>query len=290
MLTDPVEILAHTSHITSLTFSADSKVLLSAGMDNLVHYWSVGDWIKVKSLVGHANSVNAIQLSPNGRQVLTASTDRTVRLWDFETTEQIRQYDFKGHSALTSPDGQWIAALDNPWLTLAQWATGEIITRFKPFPKRTTALAFSPDGDTLILGGQGDDLLVFSMAEAKIQHTLLQAHAGFTLSAGFAPNGDLLVTTGYEQKLKFWDTADWSLLGELPLANQGLQALAFSPDGQTLAIASDHLVTLADLPRQEIFHQEALLPKGVYCLAFSPDGHWLASGAADKRLRIWALD
>jgi len=289
MLTNPIEILAHKSHIASIAFTPDSQFLLSAGMDNQVNFWSAGDWQLSKSLVGHENSVNSLSLTTDGQQVLTASTDRTVRLWDFRTARQVHQYGFKGHTSVLSPDNNVIAALDNPWLTLAEFTSGEVIKRVKPFPKRTTALAFSPDGSILVLGGQGDDLFVRSVPEFDLIFNIEKAHSGFTLSTRFSPSGDLLVTAGYEQKLKFWDLESWSLQDEMPLENQGVQNLAFSTDGKTLAVASDHLVTIVDVKKRQIIHREKLAPKGVYNVAFSPDGRWLASGAADKRLRIWGL-
>jgi WD40 repeat protein len=290
MFSDPIVIQGHTSHVTSLTFSPDSKTLISAGMDNLVHVWSTLTWEKLGTLAGHSNSVNAINLSSDGRQILTASTDRTVRLWDVASTRVIRQYDFKGHSAVLAPDDRLIAALDNPWLTLADLQTGKILERFKPFPKRTTALAFSPDSATLVIGGQGDDLLIYQLPELALGHSIRQAHQAYTLSAKFSPTPGLLVTVGYEKTLKFWETDRWTQLDELLLPNQGLQSLAFSSAGDRLAIASDHRITVVNVEKRAVVHQEDLAPKGVYCLAFSPDGRWLASGAADKRLRIWALE
>ncbi|MBG0786834.1 MAG: WD40 repeat domain-containing protein, partial [Anaerolineaceae bacterium] len=281
--------LAHKSHITSTVFTPDSQFMLSAGMDNQVHYWTVGDWQLAKSLVGHENSVNSISLTADGQRVLTASTDRTVRLWDFRTGKQVQQYGFKGHTALLSPDDKVIAALDNPWLTLADAASGEVINRTKPFPKRTTAYAFSPIDSQIALGGQGDDIFIRSMPELDLNVNIEKAHSGYVLSVRFSPSGRLLVSAGYEQKLKFWDTATWSLLAELPLEHQGVQNLAFSEDGKTLAIASDHLVTLVEVDTRKIIHKEKLTPKGVYCVAFSPDGRWFVAGSADKRLRIWDL-
>lgn len=289
MLNHSLEVLAHKGHITSVVFTPDSQFLLSAGMDNLVHFWSVGDWRLTKSLVGHENSVNSISLTSDGQRILTASTDRTVRLWDFRTGKQVQTYSFRGHTALLSPDDKVIAALDNPWLTLAETASGEVINRTKPFPKRTTAYAFSPIDSKISLGGQGDDILIRSLPELDLVINIADAHSDYVLSVRFSPSGQLLVSVGYEQKLKFWDTANWSLLAELPLEHQGVQNLVFSEDGKNLAIASDHLVTLIDVDTRKIVHKEKIMPKGVYCVAFSPDGRWLVAGAADKRLRIWDL-
>ncbi|QRN82644.1 WD40 repeat domain-containing protein [Chloroflexota bacterium] len=289
MLNNLREIMAHKGHITSVVFTPNSQLLLSAGMDNQVHIWTVGDWRLTKSLVGHENSVNSLSLTSDGQQVLTASTDRTVRFWDIRTGKQVQQYGFKGHTALLSLDNKVIAALDNPWLTLAEFPSGEVINRVKPFPKRTTAYAFSPIDSKIALGGQGDDISIRSFPELDLIDNIEEAHSGYVLSTRFSPSGQLLVSAGYEQKLKFWDTATWSLLAELPLEHQGVQNLAFSEDGKILAIASDHLVTLVEVNTRKIVHKEKIMPKGVYCIAFSPDGRWLVAGAADKRLRIWDI-
>lgn len=289
MLNNLREIKAHKSHIASVVFTPKSQFLLSAGMDNQVHIWTVGDWRLTKSLVGHENSVNSLSLTSDGQQVLTASTDRTVRFWDIGTGKQVQQFGFKGHTALLSPDDKLIAALDNPWLTLAEFPSGEVINRVKPFPKRTTAYAFSPFDSKIALGGQGDDISIRSLPELDLIENIEKAHSGYVLSTRFSPSGQLLVSVGYEQKLKFWDTATWSMQDELTLEHQGVQNLAFSKNGKILAIASDYLLTLVDVESKRIIHKENLPPKGIYCVAFSPDGQWLVTGAADKRLRIWEL-
>jgi WD40 repeat protein len=78
-------------------------------------------------------------------------------------------------------------------------------------------------------------------------------------------------------------------LGAVLLENNVVQSLAFAPQGGILAIASDHRVTLIDVPSLNIIQKMDLTPKGVYCLAFSPDGRYLARGAAEKRVQVWNL-
>ena len=278
---------AHDSHIVDLAFTPDSCFLLSAGMDNLVHQWSAGDWSLAQTYAGHEKSVNSVWPTPGGDQFLTASSDRSVRLWALGSIEPLEKLPVKGSSAALSATGRFIAAVDNPWLTLMDFEGRSQIKRFKPFPKRTTAMSFHPEDLWLAVGGQGDDIQLFDLPGGELIHEISGAHQGYVLSLAFSPDGRLLASTGYEQKLKFWVTDGWQQAGEVILENQGVQALAFSPEGNLLAVTSDYRLTLVEPQSPNSIQKIELDPKGVYCAAFSPDGRWLACGSADKRLRIW---
>ena len=258
-------------------------------MDNLVHQWSLPSWQRKRTFTGHHKSVNSLALSPNGSQLTTASSDTTVRLWDVDSGEEIRTLGIKGSHAWLSSQGRYLAALDNPRLTIMQGEKAEVISRFKPFPKRTTALAFSPIADQIALGGQGDDILVYDLPGLSLVDTIAGAHEGYVLSLAFSLDGERLISTGLERRLRFWQSDGWNALGEVTLENQGVQSLAFSHSGSYLAVASDHRVSLIDVTGMQIVQTVDLKPKGVYCLAFSPGDRWFACGAADKRVRIWDL-
>lgn len=287
---DPIIIKAHDSHIPAVKFSPDGKTLFSAGMDNLVKLWSVPDWEHIGTLSGHEKSVNVLNMTTDGNWLFTASSDKTVRKWNLKEGTELTQLDVKGKSALLSPDEGYLAVMDNPWLKIVNLEMDESVQRFKPFPKRTTAIAFSMESHNLAVGGQGDDILIYDYREIKLVHTIAGAHKGYVLSLSCSPDGKLLVSTGYEKRLCFWDTNTWELLGEISLKNQGVQSLAFSSSGRCLAVASDHRITLINTQTMRIQQVVDLKPKGIYCIAFSPDGNWLACGAADKRIRIWALE
>jgi len=287
---DPLIIKAHDSHINAIKFSPDGRILLSAGMDNLVKLWSVPDWKHTGTLSGHEKSVNVLNLFSDGTRLLTTSSDRTIRIWDLKTRCELQQLDIVGSTALLSPDEETLAIIDNPWMKIVNLENTASVERIKPFPKRTIAIAFSTQPQYLAVGGQGDDIIIYDTLENSRVHTIERAHQGYVLSLSFSPDSKQLVSVGYEKRLCFWDQSTWNLLGELPLQNQGVQSLTFSPNGNYLAIASDHRITLVDAQSMEIKQNVDLKPKGVYCLAFSPDGKWLACGAADKRIRIWVIE
>ena len=69
---------AHSSHVLALLFTRDSRLLVSAGMDNLVRLWSVPGWRLVSTFEGHANSVNSISLAPDEKVLASGSTDTTA--------------------------------------------------------------------------------------------------------------------------------------------------------------------------------------------------------------------
>lgn len=284
----PTVFKAHGSHIIDLVFTPDSRYLLSAGMDNLVHQWSVGNWSLAQSYSGHEKSVNSVCLTANGEKFVTASSDNQMLLWKLGSSQPLETLPIKGSSALLSGGDHTLAALDGPWLTIFDFSSHEVLKKFKPFPKRTTALAFSPDEKWLAVGGQGDSIKIHHLPDLEQSYEIAEAHEGFVLSLAFSNDGGRLASTGHEQKCRLWEPEKWGLIGESQLAQQGVQSLAFSPKGQVIAIASDHQVTLLDGNTAEILQTLTLDPKGVYCLAFSPDGKWLACGSADKRIRLWA--
>ena len=174
-----------------------------------------------------------------------------------------------------------------------------------PMPGRTSGPAFSGDGRFVAVGildrpnGATDDLGVHLVDLQTGQVTAKRwsnLHCG---SVAFQP-GTSNLTAGLDhvQGVRFWQVGaaqESSLEVFTPQSGGSIRALAFSPDGQTLAASvapwgNGRKLRVWDLRTREPIDLggEAATGSG-YSAAFSPDGHWLAATASDGMGRLWDM-
>ncbi|UCC76663.1 MAG: PD40 domain-containing protein, partial [Anaerolineales bacterium] len=153
--------------------------------------------------------------------------------------------------------------------------------------KNVSAVAFAPDGQTLLSGGLGDEILLWSVPELEVIGRL----PGHEVAVGwltFSPDGGYLGSTGYDQTWKLWSVPDWELVRRFELPANAFP-LSFSPDAKVVAVGVDYHVLLYAVDDGKPMEDLPVEAKGVYSVAFSPDGRWLACGSADKKIRVWEL-
>lgn len=105
-----------------------------------------------------------------------------------------------------------------------------------PFNHWVTSLAFSPDGQTLYVGGK-DQVSAVNVADRTVKSTL-SITVGQVRSLAVSPDGKFLAAGGY-QKLQVWDVAEAKLAHDLKGHRGVITTAEFSPDGQNLATSSD---------------------------------------------------
>ena len=103
------------------------------------------------------------------------------------------------------------------------------------------ALAFTPDGQTLIIGG--NQVVVFDTATGR-EKGLLEAGQSFTNALALSADGKHLAGGGRDNKVLFWDLASGALTRVLEGHRGSVRALAFAPDGKRLASGSDDTTIL----------------------------------------------
>jgi WD40 repeat protein/serine/threonine protein kinase len=213
--------------------------------------WHMGAKLLERSL-HHDGMLHAVVFSPEGRRLATASGDRAVRLWDISTG-----------SLLAPPLGH---------------------------DGCVPAVAFHPDGNSVATACDDGSI--------RCWNAVTGAPAGFPLdhgspaaALGFSPNGSRLAAGG-PGGFSLWD-AQTGLPIQPPRrqrSTRGITAIAFSPDGATLAMASDDgMVRLLDAATGRSLGDPLVHGSAVLVVTFGPGGRWLLTGSRDGHARLWDL-
>ncbi len=234
------------------TFNATGTRIAYATRRDALKIESWSDQHTELELKGHTGIIYQVVFSDDDSRVITASRDKTIRVWDATTGELIRRY--LGHS----------------------WTV--------------TSVAVTPDNRHLVSGSWDQTLRLWSLKQHSTAFRSLQAHSQPVLGLAVSPDGTKIATASFDHSAKIWDLVTGKLLHKLDGHAGPVQDVAFSPDGAKIATASwDRSVRVWDAeaagkPKQLEGHTDR-----AHAVVFSDDGEHLYSGSADDRICLWNL-
>jgi len=107
----------------------------------------------------------------------------------------------------------------------------------------------------------------------------------------FTPDGRSIATGARDGTVRLWDLASRAELLRHQTVKGEVESIAFSPNGEMLAVASRHEAALWNWlsgGEPAKFLQQSATSRGAMSVAFSPDGRWLATGSDERRgIRVW---
>jgi WD40 repeat protein/tetratricopeptide (TPR) repeat protein len=256
-------------------------------------------------LRGHTGKLTDISFSHDGRLVLTASEDKTGRVWNAaagQTVSLLRGHSKGLTSAEFSPDGKRVvtASADK---TARVWnvTTGEAICILSGHTEPVTSVAFSPDQSRIVTASMDKTARVWDGASCK-PILELRGHEGPVYSAVFGDMGSVIITASADKTSRIWVAYDGRAILTVPTSGLVLRAKS-SPDGKVTLISGldgAYLVapfgafrlrpTMASVDMLGLLKDpwKQIIPYSVDA-NFSPDGRFAVTTFSDRTARVWQV-
>lgn len=278
--------------IRVVTFSPNGQYLAAGYEDHTITIFQVTDYSQVHTLQGHTSSVRALCFSPDSQLLVSGSDDETVRLWQVSDGRQLRIAKVPNcsiESVQFSPDGSLLA--------VGGWGSAIVVFEIGPdrmqilnsFPSSfVLSLSFAPQGDMLAAGGYDGNLYLWNVSD-HAPASPLTAHNTFVTSTSYSGDGKWIAASG-GNLIRVWRPNDRKLIETLSGHSGPIRTIAFRPDSQVLASASeDKSIRLWEVEGWSQLPTVLSHPAGVTSISFSPDGKLLASGSHDTKIRLWRV-
>jgi WD40 repeat protein/TPR repeat protein len=239
----------------------------------------------------HGSWVLAASYSPDATRIVTASSDKTARIWDGHTGVELAV--LAGHgdavaSAAYSPDGARVltGSFDK---TARIWdaRTGAILAVLPAHADRVFSAAYSPDGARIVTASADGTARTWD-ARTGARLAVLAGHEKAVVCAAYSPDGARIVTASIDRTARLWDARSGTQLAILSGHGDPVRWAAYSPDGTRVVTASyDRTVRIWDARTGALLTVLSGHTDRVYSAAYSADGAQIVTASADRTARTW---
>lgn len=247
----------------------------------------------IRTLSGHEDAVTAVAITPDGLTVVSASNDRTIKVWNLITgTEQLT---LRGHrswvtAVAITPDGsQVISASVDQTIKVWNLTTGIEHSTLIGHSDTVTAIAITPDGSRVISTSEDQTVKVWDLTTGIEQLTLKYIRHEVTAIA-IDPDGSKVVFAFHNKAIKVYNLATGTEQFNLKIHRNEVTAVAITSDGSRVISASqDRTVKVWDLATGDVYLTFKGHSSWVIAAAITPDGSRIVSASSACTLKVWDI-
>ncbi|KAM8847758.1 THO complex subunit 3-like isoform 1-T1 [Synchiropus picturatus] len=250
------EMSAHTARVHSVAWSCDGERLASGSVDQTAGVFMLEkDRLVTEHYYrGHSDSVDQLCWHPTNPDLfVTASLDKSIRIWDVRTTKCIAAVNTKGENIniCWSPDGQTIAVGNKDDVVSFVDTKTHRFRAEKQFKFEVNEISWNNDNDMFFLTNGNGCINLLSYPDLKPIQSI-KAHPSNCICIKFDPTGKYFATGSTDALVSLWDVDELVCVRCFSRLEWPVRTLSFSHDGKMLASASeDHFIDIADIETGE---------------------------------------
>ena len=250
--------------LVEIAFSPDGTRLVSGsrqgnekeGFSSSLELWIGPNWKPLGLLYGVASGLNDIQFTPDGDYLAVVYAEPPPKSSNIDFWET------------------------SSWLIDTNMEAGSILQ-----------VAISPDSAYLATSPDRYDIRVWDLKENAFLYRIPTSFTGAVNRMAFSPDSGILASGHYDGFVRLWDVTNGNLLLAFD-TGAVVESLAFSPDGQIIAIGGafeNSLIQLRSAGSGALLRSLDNQTTGISQLSFSPDSKYLVSASYDGNLRLWGI-
>jgi len=270
--------------------AVSSSQIVSAGYgEGTLIVWDLERGAKLRPMAGHTGPITALAITSDDQTVISASEDKTVRIWSLKTGEAKRTIECHASALAPMPDNRrFLCALQDGPVTIRE-IIGDAVQTLTGCDSEVRMVTVTSDS-RYVLACTKDKTLVWDLQSDLAPRTFSDGESIYKSKIAIFPGTHLAAWTR-EKTVRVWNVETGEAMPSIEREGFGFDQIAALPDGRSLIYAClTDVLEVMDVITRNIRLKLPNTVARVECLAVTPDGRRAVTGAGSGEIRIWDLE